>query len=61
MKEVIEMIQVLLEMHTDTYLRCKYTLLAVSRKQQCAEDFVIKLFSLTDSRRPLLIEMKESI
>lgn len=61
MKEIIEMFQILLEMNTNTYLMCKYTLLAVSREEQCAEDFIIKMFSLTDSHMPLLIEMKEEI
>ena len=59
MTEIIEMVQTLLKMHTDAYLKCKYTLLAGSMEQQCAEDFVSKLFSLTDSQRPLLIETKK--
>ena len=59
MIEIIEMVQTLQRMGTDTYLQCKYTLQAVSRDQQREKDFINKLFSVADSRRPLLIEMKE--
>lgn len=56
MKEIIEMARMLLEMDTDTYLRCKYAMLVVSRGEPGPmEDFARKLFSLTDSRRPLQI------
>ena len=61
MKEIVEMTQILLEMQTDTYMMCKYTMQAVSRDSQQMEAFVNKLFSLIDSRRPLLIGMKEAI
>lgn len=59
MKEIIEMIQVLLEMRTDTYLKCKYIFLAVSTEHQGTYDFISKLFEFTDKGRPPLIEMKE--
>lgn len=59
MEEIIEMVQILQGMGTDTYLQCKYTLLAASRDRRRVEKFTRKLFSLTDSRRPLLIGMKE--
>ena len=59
MKEIKEMPYILLHMDTDTYLQCKYMLQAASRGRKRVEDFVNKLFSLTDSRRPLLIGMKE--
>ncbi len=59
MKEIIKMTQTLQRMSTDTYLQCKYTLQAVSRNQQREKDFINKLFSVADSRRPLLIGMKK--
>ena len=60
MKQIVEMTRMLSEMSTETYQRCKYTMLVVSRgKPGSTEDFVQKLFSLTDSRRPLQIGMKE--
>lgn len=58
MKEIIEMTQILLQMQTDTYMQCKYILQAVSMEHQGTNNFVNKLFSFTDSHRPLLIEMK---
>lgn len=61
MKEIIEMVQILSEMGTDTYLQCKYTMQAVSRNQKRTEDFIEKLFSVADSRRPLQIGMKGGI
>lgn len=59
MKEVGEMIQALLGMKMDTYMKSKYMLLAVSREHQDTHDFIKILFSMIDNRRPLLIEMKE--
>ena len=59
MKEVIEMTHILLKLRTDTYLKWKYMLLAVSREHQGTHDFIKILFSRIDNRRPLLIEMKE--
>lgn len=59
MKEIIEMVQILSEMGTDTYLKCKYTMQAVSRDQKRVEDLIDKLFHITDSRRPLQIGMKK--
>ena len=60
MKEIVEITRMLSEMSTDTYQRCKYTMLAVSRGELgSTEDFAQKLFSLTDRHRPLQIGMKE--
>ena len=60
MKETIGMIRILLEMSTDTYLKCKCIFLAVSTTEhQGMHDFINKLFELTDKRRPLSIEMKK--
>lgn len=61
MTEIIEMVQVLLDMRTDTYLQCKYTLLAVSADNSDLADFTKKLFRLTDSRRPLLLGMDKTV
>lgn len=61
MTEIIEMVQVLLDMRTDTYLQCKYTMLAVSADNPNLADFTKRLFRLTDRRRPLLIGMKGGI
>ena len=58
MIEIIEMTTMLQRMDMDAYLQCKYTLQAVSRDQQREKDFIDKLFSVADSRRPLLIGMK---
>ncbi len=59
MKEIIEMIQALLGMGTETYMKCKYTILAVSRKEPKMKAFFEILFERTDRKRALLIGMKE--
>lgn len=59
MKEIAGMVQCLLEMRTDTYMMCKYTLLAVSMGHHGTHEFMEKLFSLADRKRPLLIGMKK--
>lgn len=58
MKEIMEMLQILHDMGTDTYLKCKYAMQAVSREDN-TEDFVSKLFTVADRHRPALIGMKE--
>ena len=58
MIEIIEMVQILQRMDTDTYQECKYTMLAGNRERPLVENFTRMLFSLTDSRRPLQIGMK---
>lgn len=58
MKEIVEMLLMLHEMGTDTYLQCKYAMQAVSRGNS-TEKFVDKLFIVTDRHRPALIGMKE--
>lgn len=58
MKEIIEIVQILQGMGTDTYQQCKYMMQAVSRDQERAEDFIEKLFCVVDGRRPLQIGMK---
>lgn len=60
MEEIKMMIQILSEMSTDSYLQCKYVLMAVSRERPRVEDFTKKLFNLTDRRRPLQIGIKEN-
>ena len=44
MKEVIEMKQVLLEIGTDTYLKCKYMFLTSSREEPTVNAFFKVLF-----------------
>lgn len=61
MKEIIEMIQILLEMDTSTYMECKYILLSVSVGHQGTHNFMNKLFELMDKHRPLLIGMKKGV
>lgn len=61
MKEIIEMIQILLEMGTDTYTECKYILLTVSAGHQGTHNFMNELFDYTDGHRPPLIGMKEGV
>lgn len=46
MKEIIEMIQILLEMGTDTYTECKYILLSVSAWHQGTHNFINKYLRL---------------
>ncbi len=58
MKEIMEMKQILLEISTDTYLKCKYMFLASSREYPAGNTFFKVLFGITDRERPLLIEMK---
>jgi len=59
MKEAIEMTQTLLEMRTDTYMMCKYMLLAVSMEHQETHNFMKTLFERIDKKRPLLIGIKK--
>lgn len=59
MREVIEMAQILLEMGTDTYLKSKYTLLAISSKHPADRAFFDVLFDRIDKKRPLLITSKK--
>lgn len=59
MKEVIGMIQALLGMGTDTYMKCKYASLAAGREKPETKAFFEVLFEITDRKRPLHIEMKE--
>lgn len=53
------MVQILLEMSTYTYTKCKYTLLSVSVSHHGTHNFMNKLFEYTDRHRPLLIEMRK--
>lgn len=62
MKEmIVEMAQMLLEMPTDVYMMCKYTLLSISREHPGDKKYFEKLFGLTDRKRLLTIEMKDVI
>lgn len=61
MREVIEMAQILLEMSTDTYLKSKYALLAVSSKHPGDKAFFDVLFDRIDKKRRLLIEDKRGV
>lgn len=61
MKEIAEMVQVLSGMHTDTYLKCKYMLMAVSMEHAGTHNFISKLFEYMDGHRPQLIGMKEGV
>lgn len=60
MKEIIEILRILHEMSTDTYLQCKYTMQAAS-KESSTKRFVNKLFIVADRHRPALIGMKGDI
>jgi len=59
MKEIIGMIQILPGMGTDTYLKCKYVLLASSMERPNVNAFFKVLFEVADRKRPLLIGMKK--
>lgn len=59
MKEIIEMIQMLQSMSTETYMKYRYMAQAFSHNQNCVEDFIEKLFCVADRHRPLQIEDKE--
>ena len=59
-EEIVEMVTILMEMSTDTYLKCKHMILADARTRSSAGtiNFLDKLFELTDKNRPLMLEMK---
>lgn len=59
LKKIIEMMRVLTEMETDTYMQYKYILLSVSKRRNSLNHFIKMLFGLTDNHRPPLIEMKK--
>ncbi len=61
MKEIIELVQILLELGTDAYTECKYILLSVSAGHRGTHNFINKLFEVTDRHRPFLIEMKKGV
>lgn len=61
MKDIIEMMQILLEIGTDAYMECKYILLSVNAGHQGTHNFMNKLFEVTDRHRPLTIGMKEGV
>lgn len=50
----------LLEMETDTYIRCKYIIILGCGLPERRE-FFEKLFSMISEYRPLLIETKEGV
>lgn len=58
MMEIVKMFELLKGMNTDTYLKYKYMLQAVSKEWQRAEKIVTVLFILVDGHRPLPIEIK---
>lgn len=60
MKEIIKMVQVLLEMGTDEYEKCKYAFLVGGQEFPNLNAFFKTLFEVTDEKRPLSIEMKKS-
>lgn len=59
-KEIVELVNILTEMSLDTYMRCKYTILAAC-KHDGSLYFFTKLFALVDKRRPKLLEMKGGV
>lgn len=59
-QELVKVMKALSNISTDSYSMCKYTLQAVSGKQQEEKDFINELFRLTDNHRPLLIGMKKT-
>ena len=60
MKGIVEMVQVLMGMGTDTYAKCKYVLLAASVGEPKMKFFFEKLFGKIDRRKPLLIGMGDA-
>lgn len=56
-EEIIDTIQVLCKMETDTYMEYKYMILADSRQLPNVNNFMRELFRLADQSRPLLICM----
>lgn len=58
-EEIVEMATILMEMDTDTYLRCKYMILsdAALRCKPGTVKFLNELFTVTDRKRPLLLDI----
>lgn len=52
------MMQILMELNTDTYMQCKCLLLIVNKRRNGMNHLVKTLLSLTDDHRPLCIGMK---
>lgn len=52
------MTQILLELGTDTYIKCKHMFLAASLECPSTKAFLEMLFEKVDDKRPLFIEMK---
>lgn len=59
-KDVIEMVEILIEAGTEQYLRFKYMALSCL-KSAGAKNFMRELFTVTDKKRPLLLEMKGGV
>lgn len=57
---IVEMSKDLIAMDTNTYNEAKHTLQAWAKNEPNRERFIMSLFAFTDSKRPLLIEMKGS-
>lgn len=60
-EEIMEMMDILTEIDTDTYLKYKYMILAYARKSFELKEFFKKLFAAVDEMRPLMLEMKEGV
>lgn len=56
-KEIQEMMEILMEVGTDQYEQFKYTILLSSKGNSNVNNFFVRVFKLTDKRRPLLLEM----
>lgn len=59
-KIVIEIIGILLEMNIETYLNCKYCILAATKEPNVL-NFFKELFKQVDEHRPKLIEMNGGV
>lgn len=60
-KMILEMIQDLMEMGTDTYMQTRYILLIVGSKHSRVKTLLEEIFRFTDTYRPLCIESKKEV
>jgi len=58
MKEIIEMLNALIELSFDGYMKFKYVVLLQCKDSE-SEYFFAKLFEVAEKRRPKLIGMRE--
>lgn len=56
-EKIIQMSKEMMNMDTDTYYKCKYTLKTHANGNESLTRFLDVLFELVEEKRPLLLEM----